>query len=140
MPNSAARVISTAVMWLICGAIAIAAIFASDGDLGSTMPVIGSVMLAATAASFFVWGGTEALAGSSASQAKPEAESYEKAKRQSSADSRMKLLLEMMSDDERAAFKDGLRRQVLEDMRGSSDGELPTGLDALLNAPREKRL
>lgn len=67
-----------------------------------------------------------------------EGEYTEKGKRQTG--DKLTLLLEMMDDDEREAFKEALKRRALEDA-GYSDGELPFAgetLESLLDD--EKRL
>ncbi len=55
---------------------------------------------------------------------------FEKTKRQVGI-SKLDLLMEMMDDDERQAFKQTLKRQVLTDMRLNDDGELPDGASRL---------
>lgn len=57
-------------------------------------------------------------------------------------DDRLALLLDMMDADERAAFKETLKRRVLEDDAPGGDGELPydaESLSALLNGRGEGR-
>lgn len=55
---------------------------------------------------------------------------------------RLTLLLDMMDAEERAAFKETLKRRVLEDYSPGGDGELPydaESLSALLNGRGEGR-
>ncbi len=55
----------------------------------------------------------------------------EKAKRE--PQDRLSMLLELMDEDERAAFKESLKRRVLDDIGRTDDGELPAD-DATLAA------
>lgn len=57
-----------------------------------------------------------------------ETVSPDKAKRQSG--DKLALLLELMDDDERAAFKETLKKRTLDNM-GYDDGELPYSSDTL---------
>lgn len=62
----------------------------------------------------------------------------EKAKRQ--PQDKLSLLMELMDEDERAAFKEALKQRVLDDMTATGDGELPVSdesLAALLDRDRE---
>lgn len=52
----------------------------------------------------------------------------EKAKRLSASPHKLALLLELMDENERSAFKETLKQRVLD---GGSDGELPDGIDLL---------
>jgi hypothetical protein len=62
------------------------------------------------------------VGGDSKGQAPPA--DYEKAKRQpGDTNTKLALLLELMDEDEREAFKETLKRRVLDDMT-SGDGEL----------------
>jgi hypothetical protein len=56
------------------------------------------------------------------------AESFEKAKRSSDPETRMRLLMEMMDDDERQAFKQAMKEPMLSVSR---DGELNYDADSL---------
>ncbi len=59
----------------------------------------------------------------------------EKAKRAAGDNSRLSMLMEMMDEDEREAFKETLKERVLRDFqqdRINEDGELPTSLAALM--------
>ena len=64
-----------------------------------------------------------------------QAGDFEKAKRQAGM-SKLDLLMEMMDDDEREAFKHSLKRQVLTDMRLNDDGELPDAASVLWDEER----
>ncbi len=56
------------------------------------------------------------------------AESAEKAKRSSDPDAKMRMVLEMMDEDERYAFKQAMKERMLS---GSRDGELNYDADSL---------
>lgn len=62
----------------------------------------------------------------------------EKAKRQ--PQNKLSLLMDLMDEDERAAFKQALMQRVLDDMTATSDSELPASdesLAGLLDRDRE---
>ncbi len=52
---------------------------------------------------------------------------------------KLALLLEMMDADERAAFKEALKRRVLDDLGGAEDGELPADAQTLAELLGEDR-
>jgi Na+(H+)/acetate symporter ActP len=60
-------------------------------------------------------------------------ETIEKAKRGAHDTSRLEMLLALMGEDERAAFKETLKQRLMDEINDdASDGELSTSLAALL--------
>jgi len=64
-----------------------------------------------------------------------ESDQSEAAKRKRGTDDKFSLLMELMDDDERAAFKEALMRRVLADAADSGDGELPYDAESLEALP-----
>ena len=112
------------------GAIGMAAAvgeYVAPGD----MPLIAAFgLLVALLATFLFWGLPEVTKIYDARLAARlgEVPTSDKAKRQSG--DTLALLLELMDDEEREAFKETLKRRVLEDM-GVDDGELPYAAETL---------
>jgi hypothetical protein len=113
------KMVTTITAWILLAGISITALIVSgdarfSGDVTAVtlMPLIIGFLV-----TLVVWVG-----GDSKGQARPA--DYEKAKRQpGDANTKLALLLELMDDDEREAFKETLKRRVLDDMT-SGDGEL----------------
>lgn len=135
--NTLGKTIATVFMWIILGAIGMSGILADPGLGGTESAIIAiGAMLAGIIGTGMIWS-PEVFNGSSHDESKQT--HTEKAKRQA-GDQRMALLLEMMDEDEREAFKETLKRRVLNGARFSEDGELPYGADMLYEDEREKRL
>jgi hypothetical protein len=137
--NEAAKAIPTIIIWLVAGGIAITALIASRGDIGTAIPIIAIVMAVGLFSTAAIW--TSEGAGKNASQRITE--TPEKAKRRGGTpDSRMALLMEMMNEDEREAFKETLKRRILDEAAygGMNDGELPESLSDLMDEGHGKRL
>ena len=123
------KTIVTSFMWLILGVISILGIVFSDGPGGYDPTwIVIMPMILAFAGTFSIWV-LPGLAGVEQNESVNE-QHIEKAKRQAGT-SKLDLLLEMMDDDEREAFKQTLKRQVLSDMRLGEDGELPRQAEIL---------
>jgi hypothetical protein len=135
-----AKMIATIAMWLMGIVITVSAM--SRDFLGTPIPEQNMVWLAisplviAVLGTFMLWVVPELDSTEAASKTE---QSIGKAKRQQG--DKLSLLLELMDDDERQAFKQLLKQQVLEET-GYADGELPYGgdtLESLLNEDTGQR-
>ena len=116
------KTVTTLFMWLMLSAIAIISIDTPGGDSAWVAIV---AMIAAVVGTFFIWVASELIKQEAAEKSQQQAQSYEKAKRGSgSAGDKLALLLEMMDYDEREAFKETLKRRVLDDASVGNDGEI----------------
>lgn len=120
--NTLAKAIVTVFMWMVLGAIAMSSTLGDPGlgDVAAVIVAIAPLFLGLLGTGF-IWA-PEVFTGT---KDETETSQMEKAKRVA-GDSRMALLLEMMDEDERETFKESLKRRVLNDMRFSEDGELPS--------------
>jgi hypothetical protein len=137
MQNQFWRAVATIVIWAaVTGIIITSFIMGSPSDVAVIAPLVAALL--ATLAMWVPGQGAAPTASASAA-------SLEKAKRGQGAarteEARMRMLLELMDPDEREAFKEILKQQMLRDM---ADGELPYGaqtLESLLDDQDEgKRL
>ncbi|MBI5958160.1 MAG: hypothetical protein HY866_05475 [Chloroflexi bacterium] len=117
-----ANSIATVVMW--GGALVSSVVMGADGAISI---LAGMTALGGSAALWIVW----AL---SALDSKPAEESQEKAKRSAPEDTRLALLLQLMSEDERQALKQRLADELGSDGENVSLAELL----AVQNRQREK--
>jgi len=120
--NTIAKTIITLVMVTILGVISLMTILEAGAgfSLGEIILAIAPMGLAlGTIKTLWV----ESRSSSDEGQ-------YEKAKRNSSH-SNFDLLMEMMDEEEREAFKETLKRRVLNQMSSSMDGELPADSETL---------
>ncbi len=116
-------------LWFAMSLVAIAAVIGSAiaGEAGGlfawalALPLV--IALLATIAILY----GERLLGPAASREK--AETSEKAKRQGA--DKLALLMDLLDEDERAAFKARLMDEVLAEAGSGSDGELPYDADSL---------
>lgn len=129
------KVILTGFIWLVCLLISFAIIFTSSEEWILSVPL---------GVAFF---STMAIYMSDADKAKHQASqgngtvTIEKAKRDAGdpTEAKMRLLLELMDEDERQAFKETLKRQMLQSSH-FDDGEVDgIALEALLDE-QDKRL
>ena len=131
----AAKGCITTVIWgSIIGLVAVLAPFMESSDMG---PLAVAAMLAAIVAMFLIWGLPEVTKIYTARAGLQTGVSPEKNKRQSG--DKLALLMELMDEDERAAFKSTLKQRLL-DSADYADGELPYSgetLAALLNEERD---
>lgn len=121
------KAVATMTLWITCGLIAVMTVIFSNGSYSWEM--VGIPLIAAILATFFMWV-APILSQQDAEKARYEAEAamYKQGGKQKrinapSGDSRLSLLLELMDDDERAAFKETLKRRVLAEQRLTDDGE-----------------
>ena len=124
-----AKMIATIAMWVMGIVITVSAM--SRDFLGTPIPEQNMVWLAigplviAVVGTFMLWVIPELDNVETASKTE---QSTGKAKRQQGV--KLSLLLELMDEDEREAFKQLLKRQMLEES-GYADGELPYGSETL---------
>ena len=137
-----AKMIATIAMWVMGIVITVSAM--SRDFLGTPIPEQNMVWLAigplviAVMGTFMLWVVPELDNVGTVSKS-VSVTSEQKAKRQQG--DKLSLLLELMDDDEREAFKHLLKRQVLEES-GYADGELSYGsetLESLLNDEPARR-
>lgn len=130
------KLIPTVVIWLVSLGICLAVLLNPNPEEW----IIAIPLIVAGASTGLIWQADadrakyERVSGHST-----RLDSVEKAKRD--PDAKMRLLLEMMDEDERQAFKESLKRQVMRNA-GMNDGELDdegVSLSSLLNE-QEKRL
>ena len=141
------KMLSTLAIWAITGTVSIASVFGSTSLSGSSIvPIVIAPLVIALFATFFIWVAPELAR---ADTAKKSSHLYsgdsEKAKRQATRndDSRLSLLMEMMDEGEREAFKDTLKRRLLDDYRVNEDGELfadSATLESLMHDEQNQRL
>ena len=122
--NSLAKAVSTITMWIFLSAVSIVALAADTDTTGqiasqeSLVPLVIVPLIIALIGTFVIWGLPEVTKNKDAGKLAAQLdESAGKAKRQAGSrqEERLALLLEMMDEDEREAFKASLKRQVLED-------------------------
>lgn len=121
------KMVATLGAWVVLGIISTVAIVNAEA-LGEDASVIAGVPLAiGVMITGIIWMGEAAIEASMERRrmehGQPSQETVEKSKREAGM-SKMELLLEMMDDDERAAFKETLKQQMLGEKRLNSDGEL----------------
>jgi hypothetical protein len=117
------RVIISLVVWVGCLGVAITTLLTGSNIIGVIFP-----MIMAMGSTAVLWGQEGASRRASARQFSQFDGHPLKAKNESAYERKMRLLMEMMDDDEREDFKRSLKRQLLNDYskRGHLiDGELP---------------
>ncbi len=139
------KAVATITIWVISGLVALSTVMFSSGSYSWEM--VGIPLIVALLATFFMWV-APILSQQDAEKARYEAEAamYKQVGKQKRTnapvgDSRLSLLLELMDDDERAAFKETLKRRVLAEQRLSDDGEFygDTSLGDLLDEVDHQR-
>lgn len=127
-----ARIGLTAFIWAVVGAVLMTAVTMA-GDVTSGVVILSAIgFVFASQTTKSIWRDeTE-----TATRAEPIAKRKRGAPNDSTA-----LLLELMDDDERQAFKEALAERMLNrvDRLSDDDGELPVGLADLINEPQERR-
>lgn len=128
------RAFTSIIIWALCTGIAITAI--DDSNTWAVIVALGAAMMS----TLFIW--SEDSDDRQASDEKTA--NVGKAKRGGDPQAeKMRLLMELMDDDERQAFKETLKAQLLRDSRHLVDGELPYDAELFdakeFDAP-EKRL
>ena len=138
------KAVATISIWVICGAIAITTVLASNSNY--TWEMTGIPFIAAIFPTFVMWA-VPYLVNSDIEKARIEKQfssgnvnnDDDKLKNQRrSVSNRTSLLLELMDEDEREEFKRMLKRRVLQERRLTDDGELfadSETLEALMDAP-----
>lgn len=116
--NDLWKMVATLGVWAILGAIAIVAMAGTQTLHDPEAVVIGSMVMAIVATGM-IWVAPEMVP--SKKQDASQSQSFEKAKR--GGNDKLALLLELMDEDERQAFKESLKRRYINDV--GVDGELP---------------
>ena len=135
MAETLGKTVATIAAWGMLGLIGMMAVI--DNSTLSGMWVALGAMAAALVTTFFIWVLSEAVkkpaAGQSGQQRDISERDVSKAKRQPG--DRLSMLLELMDEDEREAFKETLKQRLLDDMSLNDDGELGyrTTLEDLLD-------
>lgn len=119
------RMVSTATMWMVLGIISVMAVIFSVnlGDNAAVAIVLPLVM--GVIGTAFIYGLPEAIDLVRGRQDGQHRAEQQPGKGKRGESDKLMLLMQLMDDDERAAFKETLRRSVLRDARLSDDGELP---------------
>lgn len=121
------RVIITSIIWIGCLSIAITTLITGSNMIGVIFPLLMAVGGTAT-----IWGSASSKSERRQALTRDQQDNFYKAKREDAYEQKMRLLMEMMDDDEREAFKQALKRQLLnqDSKRGHLvDGELPFDAD-----------
>jgi len=132
------KMITTAIIWTICGGIILAMTIQGVANNVAANWVLVLPLLAAVLTTLVIW-----AAGQGGTQSREAAlRESGKAKRLNlTRDDKMAMLMDMMDEDERAAFKAALARKLLDDDRDDNpfaeDGELPLG--ELLDEQRRRQ-
>jgi hypothetical protein len=117
--------VTTMGIWVLCSGISITALVTGNsGTFAILIPLV-----AATFSTLFLW--DEGKSSDDIDIDKPQKAPLEKSKRggNSGGGDKMNLLMQLMDDDERQAFKEALKQQVLSQQGGFLDGELPYDAD-----------
>lgn len=129
------KTVATVAIW---GALALIGMMAViDNSSVTGMWVALGAMFTALVATFAIWVIAEAVKKpaprKSSRDISDDLRAAEKAKRQPG--DRLSLLLELMDEDERQAFKETLKQRIMDDMRFNDEGELDyhTTLEDLLD-------
>ena len=130
MMSNTGRIIATVIMWLVLGTISIVAITNNSGVWNNSMgddilPLVLGSLFFGLVGTYMIWVRPEMYKYKYART--QNGEGSEKAKRQGSGSQKMALLLELMDEDEREAFKETLKRRVLDEARIGGDGEITYG-------------
>lgn len=130
----------TITIWVLSAGIGITALIVSETNSGAEDIAILS-LLTSLVATFIIWAIPE-LTGSTKTNKQSIMESVGKAKRSHTGEDRVSMLLQLMTEDEREAFKHSLQQQILHDARLSTDGEFVsdnTSLESLLHEDSEQQ-
>lgn len=119
-----AKAALTAILWIAMSVITVVAIANDIRDPAIVMGPLGIAFVM----TFVLWVLADVITQPQGQTPQSrQVETAEKAKRGDS-DARLALLLDMMDADERDAFKEQLKAEILQDMRGGNDGELNSRL------------
>ncbi len=114
---------TTVSIWVLCSGVTITLAVASNmGVLGLIIP-----FMAAGLTSMMIWSDDNSTQQSQ--RPRVEVGPAGKKKRGGDGSDKMRLLLELMDEDEREVFKETLKRQVLRQQGNLIDGELPYNAD-----------
>ena len=121
LPPGMTRMFVTIMMWISIAVTEFGiAIYGAVSKRDITLPLMIPLIIAFLG-TLAIWVIPEYLASRSA----PESTHADSSKTKRQGVDKLSLLLELMDDEERAAFKKRLERQVLEEANVGEDGELP---------------
>ena len=125
--------IITLFIWSVCGAIAIAVNVDVVSFWGAILAIVALAM--ATGATGMIWTGDENDNAAGALGRAVNNDDYREKRKRGNGDTKAEMLLALMDEDERQAFKQALQQRMLESSaRLGDDGEIDTPtLEALLN-------
>ena len=133
MSSNAAKIMSTAFLLAAVTAISYKALDAQVSDFGGLVIAVGLLVMLLFGMSI-IWVVPERIKARYGHFS--EEQSPEKAKRGSRREEQLALLMDLMDDEELAAFKETLKRRVLADP-AYEDGELPYGSETLESLLRD---
>ena len=126
--------IITLVMWALLSVISIGAVIGGSSFATSSnveVMALGPPIIALIG-TFIIWVLPDLVRNEHKENiAKLTNKEHSKGKRQSGGSDKLSLLMELMDEDERQAFKETLKQRILEDARLDADGELSYGADTL---------
>ena len=126
--------IITLIMWVFLSAISIGAMIESStfAQAGNIEVLALGPLVIALFGTFIIWVLPDLVRNEhNENIAKLTNKEHSKNKRQSSGSDKLSLLMELMDEDERQAFKETLKQRILDDTRLDADGELSYGADTL---------
>lgn len=130
------KLIVSSIMWIAVSLISVMALVFGNNMNGADVPIaIIAPLVVALMGTFFIWVAPElgkADAEKYKSRRLEQLQSDEKPKRMS----KMDMLMELMDEDERYAFKEALKRQMLNNL---SDGELNYDAETLESFMDDRR-
>lgn len=136
--NNLGKALATIVMWMISGVLSMAVIMQANGQFGDGTAIMMAIpLIIVLLGTFFMWVAPEFAKNDRIEAERKHEHEREKNKRYSNEGSRMAVLMEMMDEDERQAFKQALKRKMLGESRLTMDGELSEGMDYLLQGDEE---
>ncbi len=129
--------IITLFIWSVCGAIAIAVNVDVVSFWGAILAIVALAM--ATGTTGMIWTGDENDNAAGALGRAVNNDDYREKRKRGNGDTKAEMLLALMDEDERQAFKQALQQRMLESSaRLGDDGEIDTPtLEALLNDKRD---
>jgi hypothetical protein len=128
--NSLAKAVSTIMMWIMLSAVSIVALTDNTSAHGDVTALVIVPLIIALIGTFLLWGLPEIPKNNQMLDRQSD-EGEGKAKRQQG--DKLALLMEMMDEDERQAFKAALQQRLLQESGNMAydDGELPYGAETL---------
>jgi hypothetical protein len=125
--------IITVVMWALLSVVSIGAVIEGSSfapSISVEAMALGPLIIALFG-TFIIWVLPDLVKSDHAEKIAKLNDGNIKNKRQSGGSDKLSLLMELMDEDERQAFKATLKQRVLDDTRLNADGELSYGTDTL---------